>query len=31
MAYCLRETGAIRVVGKQGNAILYRQRKRRAA
>lgn len=31
MAYCLRETGAIRVVGKQGNAILYRQKRRAAA
>ena len=31
MAYCLRETGAIRVVGKEGNALLYRQQKRRAA
>ena len=31
MAYCLRETGAIRIVGKQGNAILYRQRRRRVA
>ena len=26
MAYCLRETGAIQQVGKQGNALLYRQR-----
>lgn len=25
IAYCLRETGAIRLVGKQGNALLYRQ------
>ena len=31
MAYCLRKTGAIRVVGKEGNAMLYRQRGRRAA
>jgi len=31
MAYCLRETGAVRVVGKQGNTILYRHSKRRAA
>jgi len=31
MAYCLRETGAVHVVGKEGNAILYRQRGRRAA
>jgi hypothetical protein len=31
MAYCLRETGAVRIVGKEGNAILYRQRGRRAA
>ena len=26
IAYCLRETGAIHTVGKQGNALLYRQR-----
>ena len=31
IAYCLRETGAIQVVGKQGNALLYRRRKRAAA
>ncbi len=31
MAYCLRETGAIRIAGKEGNAILYRYRCRRAA
>ena len=31
MAYCLRETGAIRAVGKQGNAILYRPNRRAAA
>ncbi|MEM9657522.1 MAG: hypothetical protein AAF961_04090 [Planctomycetota bacterium] len=30
MAYCLRETGALEVAGKQGNAVLY-QRPRRAA
>ncbi len=30
MAYCLRETGAIRIVGKEGNAILYRHRRRAA-
>jgi hypothetical protein len=23
IAYCLRETGGVRVVGKEGNAILY--------
>jgi len=31
MAYCLRETGAIDSVGKQGNAVLYRRRRQRAA
>jgi hypothetical protein len=31
MAYCLRKTGAIRVVGKEGNAILYRRQGRLAA
>jgi hypothetical protein len=31
MAYCLRETGAVHIVGKEGNAILYRHRRRRAA
>jgi len=31
MAYCMRETGAIHPVGKQGNAVLYRRRKRAAA
>ncbi len=31
IAYCLRETGAIRSVGKQGNALLYRQPGRAAA
>lgn len=29
IAYCLREMGAIKSVGKQGNALLYRQRKRK--
>jgi hypothetical protein len=28
IAYCLRETGAIKSVGKQGNALLYRQLRR---
>ncbi len=31
IAYCFRETGAIHPVGKQGNAVLYRRRKRAAA
>jgi hypothetical protein len=31
MVYCLRETGGIRVVGKAGNALLYRRPARRAA
>ena len=31
MAYCMRETGAIHPVGKQGNALLYSRRKRSAA
>ncbi len=31
MAYCLRQTGAVRVVGKKGNAILYARNGRRAA
>ena len=31
VCYCLRETGAIHVVGKQGNALLYRKRRRAAA
>jgi hypothetical protein len=31
IAYCLREMGSVEVVGKQGNAILYRRRKRLAA
>ena len=31
IAYCLRETGAIQPVGKQGNALLYRQRQRKSA
>jgi hypothetical protein len=31
MAYCLREMGAVRVVGKQGNAIMYARADRRAA
>lgn len=31
IAYCLRETGAISVVGKQGNAMLYRRSRRLAA
>jgi hypothetical protein len=30
IAYCLRETGGVRVVGKQGNAILYRYTRRAA-
>jgi hypothetical protein len=29
IAYCFREMGAIKRVGKQGNALLYRQRKRK--
>jgi hypothetical protein len=31
IAYCLRETGAIESVGKQGNALLYRQPARKSA
>lgn len=31
IAYCLRETGAIHMVGKQGNAVLYSRRRRAAA
>jgi len=31
IAYCMRETGAIHPVGKQGNAVLYSKRKRAAA
>ena len=31
IAYCLRETGAIHPVGKQGNAVLYSRRRRAAA
>ena len=31
IAYCLRETGAIHPVGKQGNALLYSRRRRAAA
>lgn len=31
IAYCLRETGAIKRAGKQGNALLYRQRRRASA
>lgn len=31
IAYCLRETGGIRMVGKEGNAILYRHSRRAAA
>jgi len=31
MAYCLRETGAIESVGKEGNAMLYRQPRRKSA
>ncbi len=31
IAYCLRETGGVRVVGKEGNAILYRYTRRAAA
>ncbi|MEM8946266.1 MAG: hypothetical protein AAGD11_13920 [Planctomycetota bacterium] len=31
IAYCLRETGAIYPVGKQGNALLYSRRRRAAA
>ncbi len=30
IAYCLRETGGVRVVGKEGNAILYRYTRRAA-
>ena len=30
MAYCMRETGAIHIVGKQGNALLYSRRRRAA-
>jgi hypothetical protein len=31
IAYCLRETGAVELVGKQGNALLYCKSPRRAA
>lgn len=31
IAYCLRQTGGVRVVGKEGNAILYRYTRRAAA
>jgi len=31
IAYCLRETGAIHTVGKEGNAVLYSRRRRAAA
>jgi hypothetical protein len=31
IAYCLREMGAVQVVGKQGNALLYRYAPRQAA
>jgi len=31
IAYCLREMGAVEIVGKQGNAILYRNVRRKAA
>jgi len=31
IAYCLRETGAIHPVGKQGNAVLYSRRRQTAA
>jgi len=31
IAYCMRETGAIHPVGKQGNAMLYSRRRRAAA
>jgi hypothetical protein len=31
IAYCLRETGAIESIGKQGNTLLYRQPRRRSA
>jgi len=31
IAYCLRETGAIHTVGKQGNAVLYSRRRQAAA
>jgi hypothetical protein len=31
MAYCLREMKAVKVVGKQGNALLYKKATRRAA
>lgn len=30
IAYCMRKTGALHVVGKQGNALLYSRRKRAA-
>ncbi len=30
IAYCLRETGGVRVVGKEGNAVLYRYTRRAA-
>lgn len=30
IAYCLRETGGVRVVGKEGNALLYRYTRRAA-
>lgn len=30
IAYCLRETGALHVVGKQGNALIYSKRRRAA-
>lgn len=30
VAYCLRETGGVRVVGKEGNALLYRYTRRAA-
>lgn len=31
MAYCLRETGAVKMIGKRGNALVYRQPRRRRA
>jgi hypothetical protein len=31
IAYCLRETGGVRVVGKEGNTVLYRYTRRAAA
>ena len=31
IAYCLRETGAIHPVGKQGNAVMYSRRRQAAA